>query len=134
MKTILAIDDDESILRCFQRALSIKEYTILTTDDPTQALQLIKSNDIDLVMLDVRMPHTSGFQIFQELKEHYKELPVLFVTAYPGSFSLDCQDTVEMWEDCFIDGYTDILYKPFDLDTLYEKIEGLIGLPNDKDA
>ncbi|NCC50810.1 MAG: response regulator [Spartobacteria bacterium] len=134
MRTILSIDDDEAILRCFQRALSLKGYNILTTSDPEEAYKVIQETRLDLVMLDVKMPHISGFQIFEELKKYSTDLPVLFVTAYPGSFSLESQDTVEMWEHCFTDGYTDILYKPFDLETLYEKIEGLIGPSDAEDA
>ena len=52
---------------------------------------------------------------------------MLFVTAYPGSFNMKSQEMVDMWQSEFADGMTDILYKPFDIDVLYEKVEGLIG-------
>ena len=52
---------------------------------------------------------------------------MLFVTAYPKSFSVRNEDMLKMWKQDFADGETDIMYKPFTLDVLYQKIEGLIG-------
>ncbi len=127
MRKILSVDDDDSILRCFKKALNIKGYKVFVTNDPTQVSQILKENELDLVMLDVCMPETSGFEVFKELKRKYEHLPVLFVTAYPGSFNMKSQEMVDMWQSEFADGMTDILYKPFDIDVLYEKVEGLIG-------
>jgi FixJ family two-component response regulator len=78
-------------------------------------------------MLDVRMPQTDGFMIFKELKKQDRKLPVLFVTAYPKSFTMKSDEMVELWTRDFIDGNTDILYKPFNVEILYEKVESLIG-------
>jgi DNA-binding response OmpR family regulator len=127
MQTILSVDDDTAILRCFQKALGGRGYRVFITDRPEEAVRIVEEEELDLVMLDVKMPRTSGFQIFKQLKKKYRTLPVLFVTAYPGSFAVDAEDIARMWQEEFADGNTDMLYKPFDLDTLYEKVEGLIG-------
>ena len=63
-----------------------------------------------------------------------RKSPVLFVTAYPKAFTNDSPDMNEMWQDQFADGDTDIIYKPFDFDTLVEKVEGLIGAPTDDEG
>lgn len=126
-KRILSVDDDPSILDCYETALKKKGYDIIVTSDPDEVARIIRDEDLDLVMLDIRMPKRNGLDIFKELKKRKNELPILFVTAYPRSFCMESEETADMWENEFADGNTDILYKPFDLDALYEKIEGLIG-------
>ena len=131
MKKILSIDDEPTMLRCIKQALEREGYTLLTTSDPDEGLRIIKEDpDICLVLLDVKMPKKSGFEIYSEILE-IKSIPVLFVTAYPRSFNAQADDIVQMWQDGFADGTTDIVYKPFHLDTLFEKVEGLVGLAED---
>ncbi len=127
MRTILSVDDDPNVLKAFESALIQKGYKVFITTDPGEVAKILGKHDIDLVMLDIRMPEKSGFDIFRELKKKYQKLPVLFVTAYPKSFSMKNDDMVRMWEEQFADGHTDIMYKPFTLSMLYEKVEGLIG-------
>ena len=129
MKRILSVDDEVAILRCFDRALTAAGYDITTTSDPLQALDIIRDKDFDLIMLDVRMPKTSGFEIYQQVKKKGKPVSVLFVTAYPASFSAKSEPLIQMWQNEFSDGNTDILYKPFDISTLVEKVDALIGPP-----
>ena len=127
MRKIVSVDDDPNILQAFETAIRQKGYEILTTTDPTAVGKILSENDVDLLMLDVRMPQKSGFDIFRELKKQAPRLRVLFVTAYPKSFSVRNEDILKMWQQDFADGETDIMYKPFTLDTLFKKIEGLIG-------
>lgn len=131
MKRILSVDDEEAILRCFERALKAKKYDITTSCDADEALDILTKQDFDLIMLDVRMPKANGFEIYQQIRKKKKPVAVLFVTAYPASFTAKSEPMVRMWEEEFVDGNTDILYKPFDIDTLIEKVEGLIGPAED---
>ena len=127
MKRILSVDDDPQILKAFKSAIEQKGYEILTTTDPNEAGKILGESKIDLLMLDVRMPQKSGFDIFREVKKANPKLKVLFVTAYPKAFSVRNEDMLKMWKQDFADGETDIMFKPFTLDVLYEKINGLIG-------
>ena len=127
MRKILSVDDDPRVLKAFESTLKQKGYEVFITTNPLEVAGILAANEIDLIMLDIRMPQKNGFEIFKELKKKYTKLPVLFVTAYPKSFTLRSDDMVRMWEHDFADGQTDILYKPFTLDSLYEKVEGLIG-------
>lgn len=129
MKKLLSIDDEPMMLKCLSKALNARGYEILVTTDPDEGLRmLIERDDICLALLDVKMPKKNGFEIYRELKQ-VKKMPVLFVTAYPRAFSAKIDDVVEMWQTEFADGTTDIIYKPFDLPTLFGKVEGLIGKP-----
>ena len=131
MKRILAIDDEPTILKCLQKALQSQGYEMIITSDPDEGIKILKEDDsILLALLDIRMPGKNGFDIYKELREHRK-LPVLFVTAFPKSFTAKSNEIVEMWKNEFADGTTDIVYKPFDLGTLFEKVEGLIGHANE---
>ena len=127
MRKILSVDDEPAVLRCFERALRTKGYAVFVTSDPTTVPQLLKDNEFDLIMLDIMMPGKSGLDIFKELKGKYDHLPVLFVTAHAQTFSMESQEMMKLWEEQFADGNTDILYKPIQLEMLYEKVEGLIG-------
>ena len=127
MRKILSVDDDPNVLKAFQTTLKQKGYEVFITTNPNEAADILAAHEIDLIMLDIRMPEKNGFEIFAEVKKKYSKLPVLFVTAYPKSFTMRSSEMVRMWEEDFADGQTDILYKPFTIDSLYEKVEGLIG-------
>lgn len=127
IKKIMAIDDEPSVLKCLQRALESRGYGISTSDDSQKGLEILISDDtIILALLDVKMPGMSGFDIYRELRR-VRKIPILFVTAYPKSFNAEFDSVISMWKDEFADGTTDIIYKPFNLTSLYEKVESLIG-------
>ncbi|MBN2302171.1 MAG: response regulator [Lentisphaerae bacterium] len=130
-KKILSIDDEPTMLTCLKNALTSRGYEFCMTTDPDEGLKIIREDkSLSLAMLDVRMPKKDGFQIYTEFRE-FRKLPVLFVTAYPKSFTTNSDDIVDMWQKEFADGTTDIVYKPFDLDTLFEKVQALIGPAED---
>lgn len=133
MKRILSIDDEPMILECIKEALSREGYAVEVTSDPDEGLRLLKErDDIDLALLDIRMPGRSGFDIYREYRKA-KKIPAIFVTAYPASFHAGLDEVVEMWRTEFAEGETDIVYKPFDLTTLFDKIDALIGPPDNRE-
>lgn len=131
MKTILSIDDEPEILRCFQDALQYRGYRVLTANDPDAGIALLRATpDVQLLLLDIKMPRKDGFAVYREIRA-FRHLPVLFITAYPKSFNADSDEVVALWREEFADGTTDILYKPFGLEDLFGKVEGLIGTATD---
>lgn len=127
MKKIVSIDDEPMMLKCLEKALESHGYKLFVTNDPDAGLKVMKEDkDVCLALLDIKMPRKNGFDIYRELRQSRK-IPVMFVTAYPKSFTAKSDEIVEMWKNEFADGTTDIIYKPFDLKTLYEKVEALIG-------
>jgi CheY-like chemotaxis protein len=132
MKKILSIDDEPIMLQCLSFALEGQGYELLITNDPDEGLRILREqDDLKLALLDIRMPKKSGFDIYREMRQ-FRKLPVLFVTAYPRSFNAEVDEVVSLWKNEFADGTTDIIYKPFDLDTLFKKVAGLIGTPEEK--
>jgi two-component system response regulator SaeR len=126
MKTILVLDDDQTILDVIKRILDDYGYRTLVASKPSLFFDLLRSEPVDLVLLDIRMPAKDGFQVFQELPGGQRP-PVLFVTGDSGSFSMESEAARALWQSAFLEGTTDILYKPFSGAVLYEKVVALIG-------
>lgn len=131
MPLILSVDDEPELLRCFQDALQYRGYRVITTTDPDEGIRLARETpEVVLLLLDIKMPKKSGFDVYREIRA-FRHLPVLFITAYPKSFTRDSDEVVKLWQEEFSDGTTDILYKPFELSTLFAKVESLIGPATD---
>jgi len=131
MKKIVSVDDEPMMLKCLEHVLKSHGYDLFVTSNPDEGIKVIKEDPaVCLALLDIRMPGKNGFDIYREVRK-FRKIPVLFVTAYPKSFTAHSDEIVDMWKSEFSDGTTDIIYKPFDLATLYEKVEALIGKAED---
>ncbi len=80
--TVLIVDDDE-IFRMMLRTILEDEHNILETGDGTEVLTLAREHKPDLILLDVRMPGSNGFEICGDLKSDSEtgDIPVIFVTS-----------------------------------------------------
>ena len=80
---ILLVDDDPDILDVLQISLSEESYEILTAMDGEEALRIIKSKPLDLVLLDYAMPKMNGRQVCMEVKKDIllRHLPIIMVTG-----------------------------------------------------
>lgn len=127
MKKILAVDDDATVLRHLCGVLTARGYSCSSTTDPHEALELIAREEPDLLVLDVNMPGLDGATVFGELKKSVRRLPVLFITAFQGTYSESSDAAHRLWSELAASGVVDMLYKPFREDTLFQKVESLIG-------
>jgi excisionase family DNA binding protein len=82
---ILVVDDDETICSLFQDTLEEAGHAITTASESSKALELIKEQDYDLVLLDLKMPEIDGAEIFRQIRKSKPELPVIIITGYPDS-------------------------------------------------
>lgn len=78
---ILVIDDEESIRNLVRLQLEIEQYTVKTAQDGKEALQLQTEHPFDLVILDLMLPDTTGFNLIPQLRTAHPELPILMLTA-----------------------------------------------------
>ena len=83
MHTILLVDDSELELKALSSILRKENYTILTTTEASKVLMLLKTREIDLILLDIIMPGKSGLELLVDIKSRpeYETLPVIMVTA-----------------------------------------------------
>lgn len=79
---ILISDDDKDFLTTIQILLQEEGYKIYVAHDGKKAIEQVRTNNIDLLILDLRMPDISGFDVYMELKKSGHLLPIIIVTAY----------------------------------------------------
>ena len=83
---ILVIDDDETICSLFRDTLEVLAgHTVTTASESSKGLELVKEQDYDLVLLDLKMPEMDGAELFRQIKATKPELPVTIITGYPDS-------------------------------------------------
>lgn len=79
-KTILVVDDEESIVVLLSFLLNENGYNVLTASDGISALNVTLHENPDLILLDIMLPGKSGFSVYNEIVMTRK-IPVLFVTV-----------------------------------------------------
>lgn len=82
MARILVIDDEEIIQDVIQNILEQQGHEILLAENGQKALDIFKSEAIDLVITDIMMPEKDGFETIQELKEHQSNVKIIALTGY----------------------------------------------------
>jgi two-component system OmpR family response regulator len=78
---ILVVDDDKNTRRLMQAVLEAENYTVTTAKDGEEALGVMDREKIDLVVLDIMMPHMDGYEFTKTLRAANNDLPVLMVSA-----------------------------------------------------
>lgn len=82
--SILIVDDDEATLNLLATFLRRNGYRVLTAANPIRGLELLKGDDIKLVITDWMMPHVDGIAFTQQIHEleKYRDVPVIMMTAF----------------------------------------------------
>jgi DNA-binding response OmpR family regulator len=113
--TILVVDDDEQILDFLRPKLRGSGYNVLTATNGIEALEQAKTQDPDMLVLDLAMPQMDGFETLKEMR-NFSAMPVIFLSAR-GS-DADKIKGLDMGAD-------DYLSKPFNPDELISRIEAV---------
>ena len=108
---LLLVDDEVEFLNSTAKALERRGFNVSTARDGSIALQTLKKEAFDVVILDVRMPGISGDKIFLEFKRRWPDMPVIILTGH---------GTVQQAFETSRDGVFDYLPKPIDMDVLAE--------------
>ena len=81
-KKILICDDEEGVRESLKLVLS-DQYDLILADGGQECLQILKnSKDIGLVLLDIKMPVVGGFDVLDQIKKDYPQLPVIMISGY----------------------------------------------------
>ena len=117
---IMIVEDEEGTRETWQEFFQGSGYDVFGAGDGQQALDMIRMNRPDIVLLDLRLPGLDGYQVCQRLKGDplTSEIPVIMVTAFLTGSS----DTVRGLEY----GADDYLNKPVDLDVLAAKVKSVL--------
>lgn len=80
---ILVVDDEEGIRLLYKEELEEEGYEVALASNGEAALERLDESNIDLVLLDIKMPGIDGVEVLRRIKERWKTLPVVLCTAYP---------------------------------------------------
>ena len=114
---ILVVDDNECLCKNLLDILDFKGFDAIEVHDGYKAIEIVKKNELDVVLMDVKMPGISGVETLGILKKIAPKLKVILITAFADDevFKIGL-------EDCT---YT-VIQKPMDIDKLIAMIEEVI--------
>jgi putative two-component system response regulator len=116
-ENILIVDDEKTVRRSLNRCLTLKGFSCAEASSADEALESLKNNPVDLVILDIMMPGTSGTELLPRLKKSYPDTAVVMATAVVEP------DTIVK---CMKNGAHDYITKPFDVDELISNINSVL--------
>jgi CheY-like chemotaxis protein len=114
MPTILIVDDETSMCTVLSNLLERHAYTTLTAENGKQAIEVIKRNQVKLVLLDVHLPDIDGVEVLRKIKKIDKNIPVIMCSGF---------DDVDFAVESMKFGAFDYVRKPFDNEEVIDKIE-----------
>lgn len=115
-KRILIVDDEKDITGTFKKALEQQDFEVITYDDPELALSQFKENWFDLLLLDLKMPKISGFELYRRLKKIDSKPKVCFITAFDVYYDEFKKVFPSLEVKCF-------LRKPISMSDLVEQVK-----------
>jgi two-component system response regulator HydG len=114
-KKILVVDDEETHRLMLRAVLESEGYGVYEANDGLDAVEAVKKEFYDLILMDIRMAHMSGIDALKEIKRFSPRIPVLIMTAYAS---------VETAVEALKSGAYDYVTKPLDIEKLKRSIAG----------
>ncbi len=120
-KTVLIIDDDESVRKSLHRLLETEGYKVITVVDGTQLSLVLDDSPIDLILLDIGLPWVDGYELAKLLRQHkdLKKIPLIFISGKKDKSDI---------KKGFAVGASDYIKKPFDIEKVKKTIKTLLTL------
>lgn len=118
---ILLIDDDPDIGMMLKMMLEYKNYTVTLLNKATTAEEILRKNDIDVVILDMLIAGVNGTEVCRLIKKDslFSHIPILMISALPEARKI-----------CIDAGANDFISKPFEMNDILTKVNSLIGSVN----
>ena len=114
MKKILLVDDEPKILQLLEKAFSKKGYQAFCASSGSEAIDIQRDKNIQVMFLDLNMPEMTGLELCSTIRKHNPMAFIYAMTGYASLFELsDCRDA----------GFTDYFIKPIDLSLFIAKTE-----------
>lgn len=119
MTRILIVDDDHGQLRLLARVISMRrrDLTVLTASHGLEAIEVLSSGPIDLVLTDLQMPEMNGFELLAWVLTHQPHVPVYSMTAYPAEADDRLSELGSI--ECFT--------KPLDIPVLLDRVSRVLA-------
>lgn len=111
---ILVVDDALNTLEVLQRNLTSQGYQVFTAQEVAEALRILETTSIDLVITDLKMPRVSGLDLIKHVRENYKNTEIMMITGYA---------TIEGAVQAVKTGAEEYLAKPFTDEELFSAVK-----------
>ena len=118
-KKILVVDDEKDIIKLLEIRLKGHGFELISASNGAHAVEQVRAEEPDLVILDVMMPSPNGFQVCRMMKDdpELRRIPVILLTA-------KANESDKFWGmESGADAYET---KPYDFTSLFKKIQGLL--------
>jgi len=117
---ILVLDDDPDIGTMIKMMLEYKGYAVTVSDRAVQAEEALRSNNIDLIIMDMLLSGVNGTDLCTDLKKDSStsHIPVIMISAHPNAKEI-----------CLQAGADEFISKPFDMQDILSKIAHLVNKP-----
>lgn len=116
MARLLVVDDESSIRLLYSQELADEGHDVTTAANISEAVEQIKENEFDLIVLDIKLKNESGLELLQKVVKERHNLPVILCTAF------SCfKDDFSAW---LADGY---VVKSSDLTELKEEVKRVLA-------
>jgi two-component system, OmpR family, copper resistance phosphate regulon response regulator CusR len=119
MNRILIAEDETRVAAFLEKGLRKNGFVTVVAGDGQQALQIATSEEIDLLLLDLRMPIKDGWEVLEELRDRGLHFPVIIMTAFDD----DKNRFLAMQK-----GASDYVTKPFQFRDLLERVRSALPL------
>jgi DNA-binding NtrC family response regulator len=114
---VLVVDDAPDTLEMLQRNLQVVGYLVYTAPSVAEAIRILDSTPVDLVITDLKMPKSSGLDLIRHVRENFKETEVMMITGYAS---------VEGAVQAVKSGAEEYLAKPFTDEELYAAVRQVL--------
>ncbi len=112
-ETILVVDDESALVDLTCEILSEKNFNVIGANSAEQALQILATEPIDLLLSDIIMPEMDGYQLAAKVQEKYPQVKIQLVSGYTDKYQVDTS---------LSDLHNNILYKPLDAYALLKRV------------
>jgi len=117
MFNILVVEDDKNLKKLMTTYLRKNDYNVFEAVNGNEALDIIDTNYIDLIISDIMMPEMDGYELVKSLREARYEVPILLVTA---------KSSFEDKREGFILGADDYMVKPINMEEMILRVKVLL--------
>ncbi len=114
---ILVVDDSPDTLELLRRNLESKGYDVLTSPTAVEAIKILESAPVDLVITDLKMPDVDGLTLVRHIHENFKNTAVMMITGYPS---------IEGAVEAVKTGAEEYVTKPFTDDELFAAVRRVL--------
>ena len=102
--SIMIVDDEEMMRALLEKILVREGYQISTAVDGRDALEKLETEQFEMIISDMKMPHINGFELLKAVKQEYPSTSVIIMTAYGDTYSV---------KDALLLGADEYITKPF---------------------